>query len=61
MDLLIDVEDLEPSMELSEPVSKDGQFLLPAGRCVKPSDIDRLKEWQVDSVYVKASPTEKIA
>lgn len=61
MDLLIDVDNLEPSMELSEPVKKNGQYLLPAGCRLKPSDIDKLKDWQVESVYVLASPNEKIA
>lgn len=61
MDLLIDIDQVEPAMTLSRPVKKNGQFLLPSGRELKRSDIQKLREWDVHQVYVRSAPTEKIA
>lgn len=61
MDLLIDVDNVEPTMTLSRAVTKNGRLLLPAGRKLNSKDIEKLKEWKIQSVYVSASPAEKIA
>ena len=49
------VRELESGMELAKPVhDRDGSRLFPAGKKLEADDIERLKQWKIRRVYVKA-------
>jgi len=61
MDLVKTLDDLRPGMVLSRSVKQDGRMLLPSGRELSYRDIQKLADWNVETVYVRPSETETAA
>jgi hypothetical protein len=57
----IDVDDLRPGHQLSDPVRKNGSILFEAGYNLSTEDIVLLKVWRIPEVNIEMEPRERSA